>query len=143
VRQPFLERQTELCQQASEAVAQLATSDVLDDWQKARGQFWTLYYGPLAMVEDVATSPENRVEAMMVHFGNLLLSADRAKPDLPLPSQFGARALCVAHACRDLLVSRWNYGILWYFSQEQDRTAQTEEERQFCEKPPTVGPGHN
>jgi hypothetical protein len=53
-RQPFLEKQTDLCFQASEAAAQLATTTDPDQWTTSWNKFWTLYWGPLAVVEDVS-----------------------------------------------------------------------------------------
>jgi len=53
VRKPFLETQTSLCKSASEAAARLATTTDSKVWGKARDEFWMLYWGPLAIVEDV------------------------------------------------------------------------------------------
>jgi hypothetical protein len=55
-RQPFLQTQTELCLRASEHAARLATTTDRVQWKKSSDEFWTLYLGPLAVVERV--SPE-------------------------------------------------------------------------------------
>src|SRR4051812_36517729 len=72
VRQPFLQKQTEVCHAAAEHVARLASTLHAETWDKSREEFWMLYWGPLAIVEDVETQTTNRVEAAMVAFGKEL-----------------------------------------------------------------------
>jgi hypothetical protein len=111
VRQPFLKSQMDQCLAASESVARLASSVDFDTWKKAREQFWMLYLGPLAIVENVDPSGKNLVASAMVDFGTELRKVDAAKPQLPL-SHLEGRAIAVSHACRDLMISRWRIGIL-------------------------------
>src|SRR3954454_6246630 len=72
VRQPFVEQQTKLCLAASENAARLASTRDPTTWTKAREEFWALYWGPLAMVEDVESRAQHGVEAAMVEFGRQL-----------------------------------------------------------------------
>src|SRR5712691_510833 len=72
VRQPFLEKQTGLCHSAAEHVARLASSRDAKTWSNSREEFWMLYWGPLAIVEDVESQTKNRVEAAMIEFGDEL-----------------------------------------------------------------------
>ena len=72
VRQPFVEHQTKLCLVASENAARLASTRNPEMRAKAREEFWRLYWGPLAMVEDVETTAQSRVEGAMVEFGREL-----------------------------------------------------------------------
>ena len=58
VQQPFLETQTDRCFAAAESAARLATTVDADTWKKAREEFWMLYWGPLAIVEDVAPAAD-------------------------------------------------------------------------------------
>jgi hypothetical protein len=117
IRQPFLEMQGNLCRSAAEHAARLASSSDSVTWKKSREEFWMLYWGPLAIVEDVESQAENRVEAAMVAFGAILKTIDQASPPLPVSSLEGP-ALNVAHACRDLLSTKWNFGILRWFKQQ-------------------------
>ena len=111
VRQPFLAKQTELCLQASEHAARLASTMDKMQWDKSRGEFWMLYLGPLAVVEEAGT--ESQVAARMIDFGKAL-NALGAAPALPA-STLESPSLAVAHACRDLLSSKWQAGFLKWF----------------------------
>ncbi|CAN7602802.1 hypothetical protein LJR090_005200 [Bosea sp. LjRoot90] len=114
VRQPFLEKQTALCLLAAEHAARLASSIDAKTWSHSREEFWMLYWGPLAVVEDVESQFKNRVEGAMVSFGSELAKIDPATPSLPVKI-LEQPALRVAHSCRDLLRSKWNVGILRWF----------------------------
>jgi hypothetical protein len=116
IRQPFLGKQTDLCVSAAEHGARLASTLDMPTWKKSREEFWMLYWGPLAIVEDVETHTQNRVEKAMVDFGTELKKIDPTSPSLPASALEG-QALNVAHACRDLLSSKWNYGVLKWFGQ--------------------------
>ena len=59
VRQPFLSKQMDLCLAAAEHAARLASTKDEDQWKKSRDEFWMLYHGPLAVVENVGV--ESRV----------------------------------------------------------------------------------
>jgi hypothetical protein len=116
VRQPF-EIQTKQCVSASENAARLASTRNMDTWKDAREQFWMLYWGPLAIVENVgAQEGQGRVESLMVAFGNVLREVEKGTPTLPV-SQLEQKALAISHACRDLLISRWNAGLFSWVSQ--------------------------
>jgi hypothetical protein len=117
VRQPFLEKQTALCISAAEHVGRLASTLDANTWGKSREEFWMLYWGPLAIVEDVESQATNRVEAAMVAFGKELGKINPASPALPV-SALEQPALKVAHACRDLLTSKWSFGILRWFGNQ-------------------------
>src|ERR1041385_126560 len=116
VRQPFLQKQTDLCHAAAEHVARLASTIDPKTWDRSREEFWMLYGGPLAIVEDVESQAENRVEAAMVTFGAELAKIDLKAPSLPV-RVLEQPALRVSHACRDLLSSKWNVGVLRWFRQ--------------------------
>jgi hypothetical protein len=116
IREPFLKKQTELCVSAAEHAARLASSRDMDTWKKSREEFWMLYWGPLAIVEDVESQTKNRVEAAMVVYGRELQKVDPTSPLLPV-NALQQPALDVAHACRDLLSSKWNFGVLKWFGQ--------------------------
>jgi hypothetical protein len=116
VRQPFLQKQTDLCHAAAEHAARLASTIDRNTWDKSREEFWMLYWGPLAIVEDVESQTENRVEAAMVAFGKQLEKVDLKALSLPV-KVLEQPALQVSHACRDLLSSKWNVGVLKWFRQ--------------------------
>src|SRR5262249_18716985 len=115
VRQPFLEMQTKQCVSASDNAARLASTRNMETWTKAREEFWALYWGPLAIVENVGSEGQGRVEQLMVSFGNDLRTIEAGTPSLPV-TQLEQKALAISHACRDLLVSRWNAGIFRWIS---------------------------
>ena len=117
IRQPFLEMQTKLCSSAAEHVARLASTRDPVTWQKSREEFWMLYWGPLAIVEDVESQSQTRVETAMVAYGDKLSKIDTNAPTLPI-SSLEEPALEVSHACRDLLGAKWNSGILTFFRQQ-------------------------
>lgn len=118
VQQPFLETQTEKCFFASESAARLATTLNPETWKKAKEEFWMLYWGPLAIVEDVVPDAGpgtvGSVQKAMVAFGNNLKNVGDA-PTLPLTT-LQQNSLAIAHACRELLISRWRVGIPSLFS---------------------------
>lgn len=115
MRQPFLKSQMDQCLAASESVARLASTLDVATWKKARQEFWMLYLGPLAIVENVDPTGQNLVAAAMVEFRHELDKVDPAAPVLPLSDLRGS-ALAVSHACRDLLVARWKAGIFGWFT---------------------------
>jgi hypothetical protein len=119
VQQPFLETQTKTCLLAAENAARLATTIEAETWQKAREEFWMLYFGPLAIVEDMEANAERGnvgdVRLAMQAFGGKLRTAGLA-PSLPVES-LQQNSLAIAHACRDLLVSRWGVGVQSFFAQ--------------------------
>jgi hypothetical protein len=102
-KRPFLEKQLGLCFEAVEAVGRLATETDPGEWEKARLNFWRLYWGALCIVEDDA------VENAMVALGELVPA--KPKPDvlpiLPMAS-LQMPSLALAHAARDLVLRSWN-----------------------------------
>ena len=95
---PFWDAQLKLYQRASEAAAVIATSKSADAVARAENDFWTLYWGPLAIVEDVGVEkqPVAEVEQAMVQFGRSLL--DRGWN--PSRTELQGRSLALAHAMR-------------------------------------------
>jgi hypothetical protein len=96
--QPFNAKRLDLCGEAANAAAILATGHAADgslvpypDAAKRQGQaaadFWRLYWGPLGIVEDDA------IAGAMVEFGNCL----QGKCDKPIQTL----SLAIAHACRN------------------------------------------
>ncbi|MBY3127384.1 hypothetical protein [Rhizobium laguerreae] len=112
VREPFVEEQTRLCIEASEHAARLASTIDPETWKKSREEFWMLYLGPLAMVEDVESQSLSRVANKMVDFGKLLNG--RNETALPMDS-LRSPALDIAHACQASIRSKWDVGILSWF----------------------------
>ena len=103
-RQPFLQRQLELCFQASEITGRLSSETDPAQWEKDRVAFWKLYWGPLSIVEDQA------VESAMVEFGKLIPS--HPQPDLKLPmTSLGGPSYKLAHAIRGLVASSWQVNL--------------------------------
>jgi hypothetical protein len=114
VRQPFLQKQTDLCISAADNAARLATSIDTDVWAKARADFLALYWGPLAVVEDVEAS-SRPVETAMVEFLRELERFPVNPTTLPLDA-LEQPSLKVAHACQSILSERWQAGILGWFA---------------------------
>jgi hypothetical protein len=93
-RRPYWERQVALYFDATSAAATLATSDDETKRSTAAAEFWKLYWGPLALVED------REVEATMVQFGDCL--ATRCPQ-----AQLQQLSLALAHTCRNSLAKSW------------------------------------
>jgi len=103
---PFLQSQFDLYRRTSEAVAIIATSSDPVAVKRAEDEFWLLYWGPLAIVEDAGmeTSVGNAgeknshasVESATVAFGNYI-RATKEKRD---PRTMEQLSLDVAHAMR-------------------------------------------
>jgi hypothetical protein len=109
-RKPFLEKQMELCFSASEAAATLATTTDPKRWRASKETFWTLYWGPLSIVErPLAAGEIGAVEGHMVEFGNKLKPLQN-DPTLPL-SELERSSLDLAHACRDLIFDSWEIEV--------------------------------
>jgi hypothetical protein len=115
-QKPFLEKQTDLCFHASETVARLATTTVPDDWKKQWDEFWMLYWGPLAIVEDkngdsLAANPTyGTVAQRMIQFGNPIKDAGRDPGHLPY-GDLTRPAIQVSKACQVLVTSWWETGF--------------------------------
>lgn len=115
-RTPFLVKQTDICFQASETVATLATTASMDEWKKAWDEFWILYWGPLAVVEDKeasinASNPTyGTVAQRMIEFGDSIKDAGREPPHLPY-GDLTRPAIRVSKACQSLVTSWWETGF--------------------------------
>ena len=108
VRQPFLEAQTKQCFAAAEHAARIATTREGETWKNSREEFWMLYWGPLAIVENVGSG---QVASTMYTFGEELKKLEaQSEVSLPVEGLTGP-AIAVAHACRDLLISKWDDGV--------------------------------
>jgi hypothetical protein len=94
-RKPYWERQVSLYFDATSAAATLATSDDESQRKQAAADFWKLYWGPLALVED------REVEAAMVGLGRCL---QKECPKAALQDL----SLALAHTCRQSLQASWN-----------------------------------
>jgi hypothetical protein len=93
-KRPYWERQVALYFDATSAAATLATSGDEPERKKAAAEFWRLYWGPLAVVEDP------QVEAAMVEFAKCI--------DKPCPQdQLQRLSLALAHTCRNSLRTSW------------------------------------
>jgi|HubBroStandDraft_4_1064222.scaffolds.fasta_scaffold66332_2 hypothetical protein len=103
-RQPFLQKQLDLCFEASETAARLATETNKDEWEKARLTFWRLYWGTLSIVEDP------KVEVAMLELGGLVPRQPVAEPSLPM-RVLERPSLKLAHMCRSLILGSWNVHI--------------------------------
>src|SRR6266446_1564127 len=108
-RQPFLEKQTALCFQASEQAARLATTRDPNQWKKSWDEFWMLYWGPLAIVEDIPASKDNiyaEVAPSMVKFGNKIESIGYTPATtLPVSDELTGLAINISKACQRLVTS--------------------------------------
>jgi hypothetical protein len=87
---PFMAKRMELYQRAAADAAIIATIGA-GNRPDAEADFWQLYWGELALVEDGA------VESAMVRFGKALESPAHDASDLK------RLALGIAHACRESL----------------------------------------
>ncbi|HZL89616.1 MAG TPA: hypothetical protein VFB96_14725 [Pirellulaceae bacterium] len=96
---PFWDSQLQLYLRASEAAATVATSSDAEAVSRAEAQFWNLYWGPLAIVEDVGTEKKvvAEVEAAMVTLGRYL----REHPKDRDQAAMQRLSLDLAHAMRN------------------------------------------
>jgi hypothetical protein len=104
-REPFLREQLKLVLDASETVATLAVTTDPKVWQENRARFWTLYWGPLGMVED------KQVEFAMVEAGRIVPAPSEPNvPALPLTA-LQSPSLKLSHAARDLVLRSWDVNL--------------------------------
>jgi len=109
-RKPFLVMQLDLCLNASETAAKLASTIDPKSWKQARERFWVLYWGPLSVVETpLDNNPEvfqpGQVEKQMVAIGKIVKDVE-ANPQLPV-RDLEQLAFGLAHNCRDLILESW------------------------------------
>jgi hypothetical protein len=100
-KQPFLQRQLDLCFEASDTAARLATEVDPNEWEKARRTFWRLYWGTLSTVED------GSVEGAMIALGELVPQKSVSDPILPMKA-LELPSYDLAHAARRLILKSWN-----------------------------------
>jgi hypothetical protein len=93
-KKPFLTRQLELYAEAAKTTAQLSNAIGTDDGQRFERRFWELYWGELALVENVD------VESAMREYGKALEA--RARPE-----ELKRLSLRLAHAMRSSLDKSW------------------------------------
>jgi hypothetical protein len=105
---PFLQQQLDLCVQASDTAAALASAQDPDRVRAALDRFWQLYLGSLHIVEDVG--PES-VAGRMVEFGKIvekLPSDPVALAALGIEQRgLSGGSLSIARACRALIEKSW------------------------------------
>lgn len=94
-KKPFEAERLNLYLRASSAAASLAASREKKERDKAEQEFWTLYWGPLSIVEDKA------VEANMVRLGRCIRDKECEKPIEQL-------ALDLDYACRMSVAESWD-----------------------------------
>ena len=104
-QKPFLIKQMELCFQATEAAATLASSTNPETWLRAKEAFWVLYWGPLSIAERPLGGGIGPVETQMVVFGDKLKPLQDG-PTLPL-SSLENESYKLAHKCRELIIESW------------------------------------
>jgi hypothetical protein len=103
-RRPFLQKQLELCFEATDAASRLALETNPTEWEKSRFTFWRLYWGILGIVEDQG------VASAMVQLGQLVPQTPSNPPQLPM-SSLQRPALTLAHAARDLMRRSWDVDL--------------------------------
>jgi hypothetical protein len=97
-RKPFWERQISLYFDATSSAATLASNSEADALRDAEAQFWNLYYGPLALVED------RKVATAMINFGQCL-KENCSQGELKNLS------LSLARACRESISTSWSIDL--------------------------------
>lgn len=94
----------ELCTEASEVTARLASATSVETWNASAARFWELYNGPLYAIETAqkkrSKTNVSELETAMVRFGRLIpqgaLPGSLPRGDLALPS------LRVGEACAEV-----------------------------------------
>ncbi len=94
-QKPFLEKRLEYYTEAATVTATIARSKDPRKVAQARERFWTLYWGPLALVENEG------VDQAMVQFGNCLQDRKHCPDSLEILS------LAVAHRCEQSISESW------------------------------------
>jgi len=103
-RRPLWDRQLSLYFDATDAAATVATLSDGDARSDAIKKFWTLYYGPLVVVED----PEN-VNAKMIAFGECLTKPGESKPHKNCSvADLRQLAIDLARSCRQSIGESWD-----------------------------------
>lgn len=100
-KQPFLEKQLELCLEATSVAAVLATTISPAEFENKQARFWELFWGPLAVVENDAVS------AAMMEFGAELDELVSKGAPLPFDS-LKAQSIDLAAEVRKLILEAWS-----------------------------------
>jgi hypothetical protein len=96
-RKPFSSKQLDLYLEAVRIAGLIAASDS-NDREAAERAFWSLYLGPLSLVED------GKVAAAMVNFGTAL-NKGASQEDLQV------LAIALSHACRQSIAESWKVSL--------------------------------
>jgi len=102
---PFLEKQLSTYSNILKVVGELSASTNSSVFQAKVVDFWALYYGPLALVEDY------QVEAAMVSFGELLNEPNIDIEDPKFRNELTQRSLNLAAACRSSISKSWSLDL--------------------------------
>lgn len=109
---PFLQRQLDLCVQASNAAATLASAQDPGRVAVAMDRFWELYFGSLHIVEDFG---DDSVAARMRQFGDLveeLPSGSKVLAAMHADERgLKSASLSLGQACRRLIDQGWQSGV--------------------------------
>ena len=105
---PFLQRQLDLCIDASDAAATLASARDVERIAVARDRFWQLYNGSLHIVEDFGPKGVAiRMDDFSVALGEVPVAAeDLATMDID-ERELQSPALGIGKACRALIEKGW------------------------------------
>jgi hypothetical protein len=94
---PLLDKQQQLYFEAATAAATIASSSVPAQRKQAEDKFWTLYWGPLVMVESTDVS------GAMKKFGWCLSGVEKCSP-----SDLQDRSLALASVLDTSILKTWN-----------------------------------
>lgn len=103
-RRPLWDRQLALYFEASEAAAKVASLPDGRQRTEALNKFWSLYLGPLVIVED-----DKNVADAMVNFGNCFVHPGENAPRNPCSAgEISNRSLHLAERCRISIATSWD-----------------------------------
>ena len=97
---PFWQKRIEYYLAASDAAATITLTSDEQERRRAEAEFWSLYLGPMAVVED------DDVELAMIRFGNCVDGSEKCSR-----SEYVARSLAISHACRQSIGDAWRLGL--------------------------------
>jgi len=100
---PFLESQLKTYQEIMSIVGEMASTNDEAIFQAKSQEFWSYYYGPLALVEDYA------VESAMVSIGDLIKKQNFT--DSNFRSEMSKTSLALASACRRSVSKGWQINL--------------------------------
>lgn len=111
-KEPLLLEQMKLCLSASEAAATLAVTGSPEKFEENYEKFWTLYWGPLAVVEEYSGDrSKGVVSKAMIAYGKALNELEEKDIRPPLEARFRSLSLNLAHSCCQLLTGRAETGL--------------------------------